>query len=69
VNNVCCQVKVSATGRSFVQRSPTQCGVPECDRETSTCGVPDPLGGFRIVNKTFIAPLELTVIEYKRWRS
>ena len=27
---VCCQVEVSATGRSFVQRSPT-----ECDREAS----------------------------------
>ena len=26
---VCCQVKVSATGRSFVQRSPTECGVSE----------------------------------------
>ena len=32
---VCCQVEVSATGRSLVQRSPTDCGVPECDRGTS----------------------------------
>jgi hypothetical protein len=24
---VCCQVEVSATGRSLVQRSPTECGV------------------------------------------
>ena len=24
---VCCQVEVSATGRSLVQRSPTDCGV------------------------------------------
>jgi hypothetical protein len=24
---VCCQVEVSATGRSLVQRSPTVCGV------------------------------------------
>jgi hypothetical protein len=24
---LCCQVKVSATGRSLVQRSPTDCGV------------------------------------------
>jgi hypothetical protein len=29
---VCCQAQVSATGRSLVQRSPTDCGVPECDR-------------------------------------
>jgi hypothetical protein len=27
---VCCQVEVSATGRSFVQRSPTYCGVSLC---------------------------------------
>jgi hypothetical protein len=29
--SVCCQVEVSATGRSLVQRSPTDCGVSECD--------------------------------------
>jgi hypothetical protein len=33
---VCCQVEVSATGWSLVQRSPTECGVSECDREAST---------------------------------
>jgi hypothetical protein len=33
---VCCQVEVSATGRSLVQRSITECGVSECDREDST---------------------------------
>ena len=27
VSVVCCQVEVSVTGRSFVQRSPTDCGV------------------------------------------
>jgi hypothetical protein len=27
---VCCQVEVSATGRSLVQRSPTDCGVLLC---------------------------------------
>jgi hypothetical protein len=36
VSVVCCQVEVSATSWSFVQRSPTECGVSECDRETST---------------------------------
>ena len=35
VSVVCCQVKVSAMGRSFVQRSPTECVVSECDLETS----------------------------------
>ena len=28
-------VDISATGRSLVQRSSTECGVSECDRETS----------------------------------
>ena len=32
---VCGQVEVSATGRSLVQKSPIECGVPECDRGTS----------------------------------
>jgi len=32
---VCCQVEVSATGWSLVQRSPTECEVSECDREAS----------------------------------
>jgi hypothetical protein len=30
VSVVCCQVEVSATGRSLVQRSPTGCGVSLC---------------------------------------
>ena len=33
---VCCQVEVSATGRSLLQRSPTDCGVSHvCDLGTS----------------------------------
>jgi hypothetical protein len=35
VSVVCCQVKFSASGRSLVQRSPSECGVSECDREAS----------------------------------
>ena len=30
VSVVCCQVEVSVTGRSLVQRSPTDCGVLLC---------------------------------------
>ena len=30
VSGVCCQVEVSATGRSLVQRSPTDCGASLC---------------------------------------
>jgi len=36
VSVVCGQVEVSATSRSLVQRSPTECGASECDREAST---------------------------------
>jgi hypothetical protein len=36
VSVVCCQVEVSASGSSLVQRSPTECGVCEGDREAST---------------------------------
>jgi hypothetical protein len=35
VSVVCCQAEVSASGRSLVQRSPTERGVSECDREES----------------------------------
>jgi hypothetical protein len=37
---VCCQADVSATGRSLVQRSPTERGVSEFDLETSTVKSP-----------------------------
>ena len=39
---VCCQVEVLASGRSRVQRSPTECGVSECDCETSKMMRPRP---------------------------
>jgi hypothetical protein len=42
VSVVCCQVEVSATGRSLVQRSPTECGVSERDLETSIRKGPSP---------------------------
>ena len=35
VSVMCCQVEVSASARSLVQRSPTECSVSGCDRETS----------------------------------
>jgi len=40
---VCCQVGVSATNRSLVQKSSTDCGVSECDLETSTMRRPRPI--------------------------
>jgi hypothetical protein len=36
VSVLCCQVEVSATGWSLVQRSPTEYGASECDREAWT---------------------------------
>jgi len=35
VSEVCWQAEISASGSSFVQRSPTVCGVSVCDREAS----------------------------------
>jgi hypothetical protein len=48
---VCCQVQVSATGRSLVQRSPTECGVSECDREASIIRRPRPPRGCRAIGR------------------
>jgi hypothetical protein len=43
---VCFEVEVSASGWLLVQRSPTECGVSECDRATSIMRNPWPTGGF-----------------------
>ena len=42
---VCRQVEVPTSGRSLVQRSRTECGVSECDREASIVRRPWPTGG------------------------
>ena len=42
VSAVYCQVEVSATERSLVQRSHTECGESECDLETSRMRMPRP---------------------------
>jgi hypothetical protein len=42
---LCCQVDVSATSWSLVQRSPTECGVSECDCEASVMRRPCPSNG------------------------
>ena len=44
VSVVCYQVEVSASGWSLVQRSPTDCGVSECDNESSIVRRPWPSG-------------------------
>jgi hypothetical protein len=50
VSVVCCQVEVSASGRSHVLRSPTECGVSECDRGT-LWRRPRPTRGCRAIRK------------------
>jgi hypothetical protein len=45
LNVVCCQVEVSAAGRSLVQRGPTECGVSGYDLEISTRRRPYPTTG------------------------
>jgi hypothetical protein len=45
VSVVCCQVEASALGWSLVQRSAPDCGVSECDRESSILRRPWPTGG------------------------
>jgi hypothetical protein len=35
VGGVSCQVEVSTSGWSLVQKSPNECGVSECDREVA----------------------------------
>jgi hypothetical protein len=45
VSVVCFHVEFTASGWSLVQRSPTECGVPECDREASIMRRRWPTGG------------------------
>ena len=45
VSVACCQVEVSATGRSLVKRSPADCGVSEFDREALIMRRPWPSKG------------------------
>ena len=40
---------MAAAGLSLVQRSPTECGESECDREASTLNRPWPTGGCRAI--------------------
>jgi hypothetical protein len=46
-----CQVEVSAPSLSLVQRSPTLCGVSECDGEASITRMPLPTRGCRAMKK------------------
>jgi hypothetical protein len=54
---VCCHVEGTITGRSLVQRIPTECGVSECDRGSNRgegigrCGITcvNPITSFKTI--------------------
>jgi hypothetical protein len=48
VSVLCCQVEFPATGRSLVQRSTIECGVSECDLETSAMRRSRPTGAVEL---------------------
>ena len=60
VSVVCCQVEVSATDRSFVQRSPTECGASLCViKKPRTRGGYSPARGLQNTNPQWVvAPVE-----------
>ena len=63
---VCCQVEVSATGRSLLQRSPTDCGVSECDREEVSAKMrPCPTIGSCAMEGKVIQPFNMYVIKVR----
>jgi hypothetical protein len=49
---VCCQVNVSGSGWSLVQRSRAECGVFECDRKATIMRGPWPTGGSCAIKKS-----------------
>jgi len=56
VSDVYCQVEISASDWSLVQRSPTECGVSEWDHESSIMKRPWPTGGLLHHSKTISFP-------------
>jgi hypothetical protein len=51
---VCCQVQITASSWSLVQRSPAKCGVSGCEHEASTMRTPWPTGSCRDVKRRSI---------------
>jgi len=48
---LCCHVEISATGRSLVQRTHTECCMSECDIETSKMRTPRPTSVVELCKK------------------
>ena len=61
---MCCQVEVSETGRSFFRRSPTECGVSECDRGILTIRRAWPTRGCPAMKKNMYYMSKVTVNRY-----
>jgi hypothetical protein len=64
VSVVYCHVEVSASSQSFLQRSPTECGVSECDGEVSSTRRPWPPGGCWATTKQKINTSALKTTQY-----
>jgi len=56
---MCRQVEVSATGRSLVQRSLTECDASECVCEVSTVKMPKPCRATETCNECMLAVVVL----------
>jgi hypothetical protein len=70
VSVVCCQVEVSASGRSLVQRGTNVCWLSnECDLETSTKKSPRPTEGCRVVKTVTSVDGPLTEHKTNHWRN
>jgi hypothetical protein len=63
VNVVCCQVEVSVTGWSLLQRVlPSVLCVTECDRESSIIRRPWPIGA--LLHKNIVTPISKLVLRH-----
>jgi hypothetical protein len=59
---MCCQVEISASGRSFVQRDPTLCGVSECDCEVSIMRKLWSTGGCSAMGKSYVCLFTFRIV-------
>ena len=63
---MCCQVEVSATVRSLVQSSPTECDVSEYDLEASTMRRPRPTRAVELWEKEWGVKLTLVLLKEQK---
>ena len=64
VSVVCCQVEISATERSLVQRITTECGVSVSDLETSTMLQPRPTSAVEQIKNITYIPHNVKLVFY-----